>query len=119
METTSIKTAVPFKHYDETFKRQALEHWRTSGKAAAEVAEALGVSTFSLYAWRRKHLGVQPALPAGGAGNATPRTLSAVEAENAALRRELAHVREQRDILKKTLGIVCDPLPNATNGLKR
>ncbi len=119
METTTNRTAVQSKRFDETFKRQALEHWRSSGKPAEEVARGLGISAFSLYAWRKKYYGTQPALPAGGAGNAAVRTLSTVEAENAALRRELAYVREQRDILKKTLGIVCDPLPTATNGLKR
>ena len=119
MDTSIIKSEKSYKKYDETFKRQALEHWRTSGKTAEEVAQALGISTFSLYAWRKKYLGETGALPAGGAGNAAPRSLSALEAENAALRRELAHVRQQRDILKKTLGIISEDPPNATNGSKR
>lgn len=34
-------------------------------------------------------------------------------------RRELARVREQRDILKKTLGILSEPSTTAANGLTR
>ena len=109
-EPTLIKSVTRGKKYDPNFKREVLEHWRTSGKTAAEVATAFGVSTFSLYTWRKKG----EALPVGGAGNAASRTLETVEAENVALRRELAHVREQRDILKKTLGIVCDAPVTAT-----
>lgn len=101
------------KKYDETFRRQALEHWRRTGKSAEEVAGALGITTFSLYSWRRKY---ELLLPQGGRGSSSsPLTL---EEENAALRKELEHVREQRDILKKTLGIVCNKPNNATNESK-
>jgi hypothetical protein len=33
--------------------------------------------------------------------------------------RENRHLREQRDILKKTLGILSEPSTNATNGSPR
>jgi transposase-like protein len=36
-----------------------------------------------------------------------------------AARREIRHLHEQRDILKKTLGILSEPSGNATNGLTR
>jgi hypothetical protein len=39
--------------------------------------------------------------------------------ENAALRREVEHLRQQRDILKKTLGILSEPPTNAFSGLMR
>jgi len=103
------------KRYDENFRKQVLEHWRTTGKKAGEVAEAFGISTYSLYAWRRK----QEALPAGGAGNVARPTVDALTRENAALRRELAYVAEQRDILRKTLGIISENPRIATNGLKK
>jgi hypothetical protein len=41
-----------------------------------------------------------------------------LEAANRTLRAELARVREQRDILKKTLGIFTEPSPNATKPSK-
>ena len=34
-------------------------------------------------------------------------------------RRENRHLREQRDILKKTLGILCEPVRSASNGFTR
>ena len=36
-----------------------------------------------------------------------------------AARREVRHLREQRDILKKTLGILSEPSPSVTNGSPR
>ena len=39
-------------------------------------------------------------------------------AENRTLRAELARVREQRDILKKTVGIFTEPPPNVIKPLK-
>ncbi len=39
-------------------------------------------------------------------------------AENRALKAELARVREQRDILKETLGILSEPSKNATSASK-
>lgn len=50
-------------------------------------------------------------------GDATPER-GTLEAENRALKRELARVSEQRDILKKTLGSFTEPSSNATKPLK-
>jgi hypothetical protein len=33
--------------------------------------------------------------------------------------REIQHLRQQRDILKKTLGILSEPSPNVMNGSTR
>jgi hypothetical protein len=41
-----------------------------------------------------------------------------LRAQLEATQRELARVSEQRDILKKTLGILSEPLPKSTPGLK-
>jgi transposase len=95
------------KRYDEAFKRQAVEHWIKTGKAGTQIARELGVSYPSLKDWKRRYT-----------GDAMPER-SDLAAENRALKAELARVREQRDILKKTLGIMSEPLPNATTGLKR
>lgn len=43
-------------------------------------------------------------------------TVAELEAENRRLRRELHHVVQQRDILKKTLGILSAPPESALNG---
>ena len=46
-------------------------------------------------------------------------TAEELTSENAALRRELERVRQQRDILKKTLGILSEPPSNGSNGSTR
>jgi transposase len=94
------------KRYDDAFKRQAVEHWLRSGKPGTQVAAELGVSYPTLKGWRRQYTG--DALPAA----------AELAAENRALKAELARVREQRDILKKTLGILSEPPQKATNGCK-
>jgi hypothetical protein len=46
------------------------------------------------------------ALPATGLGQ---RSVGQLEEENRRLRREVRHLAQQRDILKKTLGIIATP----------
>jgi transposase len=90
------------KRYDEAFKRQAVENWIRSGKSGTQIARELGISYPSLKEWKRRYY-----------GDATPKSTD-LQAENRALRAELARVREQRDILKKTLGILSEPSKSAT-----
>jgi len=94
------------KRYDEVFKRQAVEHWIKSGQPGTQIAAELGLSYPSLKEWKRRYC-----------GDATP-VRSDLEAENRALRAELARVREQRDILKKTVGIFTEPSKSATSASK-
>lgn len=117
--TTSMKTPPTTprqerKTFDTAFKREALEHWERSGKTAEEVGSALGVSAMNLYAWKGK----SRTLPVGGAGSVAPRTIADLAAENLRLRRELAHVSEQRDILKKAMGVVSENPVSFTNRSK-
>ena len=100
------KPVVPPKRYDEAFRRQAVEHWLKSGKRGTRIAAELGISYPSLKDWKRRYMG--NAMPGG----------DDLLAENRALRAELARVREQRDILKKTLGIFIDPSKSATSESK-
>ena len=97
-----------YKRYDATFKRSAVEHWLSSGKAADVVAAELGINAQTLKLWKQQ----QTVVPAP---TAAPRTLETVEAENRRLRRELAGVIRQREILKKTLGIISAPSDNGLN----
>jgi transposase len=89
------------KRYDEAFKRQAVESWIKTGKPGTQIAAELGVSYPSLKDWKRRYY-----------GDATPQR-EELAAENRALKAELSRVREQRDILKKTLGIFTEPSRNA------
>ena len=94
------------KRYDEAFKRQAVEHWLRSDKNGTQIARELGISYPSLKDWKRRY-----------AGETAPQRAD-LEAENRALRAELARVREQRDILKKTLGILSETPRPATSASK-
>ena len=88
-----------YKRYDEAFKRSAVEMLLQGGKSVAQIAAELGISDQSLKQWKKK----LAALPATGLGQRSP---SQLEEENRRLKRELQHVSRQRDILKKTLGIL-------------
>lgn len=92
------------RKFDPAFKREAVNNWLASGKSAAAVAGELGINAHHLYGWKAD------LEPTGGLSTAS------LEAQLAAAKRELARVSEQRDILKKTLGILSEPLPNGMNG---
>lgn len=84
------------KQYTPEFKREAVQLWQSSDKAAAEIEEDLGISHGLLYRWKRE-LYNQTATEADG---------SAAESDELRrLKRELALVRQERDILKKAVGI--------------
>ena len=114
IKETSVKTR---RKFDETFKREALNHWLASGKSAEVIAQELGLNANRLYAWKK----IFAPAAAGGkaAAGAKPGSPADLQSQLDAMRRELARVREQRDILKKTLGILSEPSPNAMHGLPR
>jgi transposase len=85
--------------YDEAFKRSAVEHYRRHGGTILRAAQELGINHWTLREWIRGQCAQQAPPPAA-------RTLSEAEREIARLRAELARVTEQRDILKKSLGIL-------------
>lgn len=95
----------PRKRFNKHFKQEAVEHWRQSGKSGAEIAAELGIHANNLYNWARQS---DKTVPAVGSSDD-------LAAENAALRRENERLRQQRDILKKTLGILSEPPNSATN----
>lgn len=87
------------KTYTAEFKREAVRLAQTSGKSIVQVARELGISDTSIHQWRKElteHS--QEAFP--GSGHQT-----AQEEEVRRLKRELEVVKQERDILKKTVGI--------------
>ena len=103
------------RKFDATFKQEAVSLWLNSGKSAQQIGEELGLRAELLYKWNKRFA---PAPQGGrGAGAKPGAPASALEAENQALRRELERVTQQRDILKKTLGILSETPRSATNGL--
>jgi transposase-like protein len=109
--------AKPRRKFDDAFRREALNHWLASGKSAETIAQELGLNANQLYAWKQR---LAPA-DAGGRAvtGAKPATLAEAQAQLETAQREIRHLREQRDILKKTLGILSEPPPSATSGSTR
>ena len=78
---------------------------QTSGKPITQVARDLGISDTSIHQWRKELAGHGPeAFP--GSGHQT-----AQEEEVRCLKRELERVKQERDILKKAIGIFSRPQP--------
>jgi len=87
-------------NFSEDFKRDAVHQITVRGYPVREVSERLGVSTYSLYKWMKLY--AKAASQASSVDH---------EAENRRLKRELARMTEERDILKK--GEPCAPLVRA------
>lgn len=76
--------------YPEEFRREAVELFRSSGRPRCQVAESLGISDGALAAWVKEF----DARDGGG--------LSEDErSELIRLRKELAEVKQEREILRK------------------
>jgi transposase len=86
------------KTYTAEFKREAVRLAQTSGKPITQIAHALGISDTSIHQWR-KELAVHEGEAFPGNGHQTD-----LEEENRRLKRELERTRQERDILKKTVG---------------
>ena len=85
-------------NFSDEFKRDAVVQITARGYPVAEVWLRLGVSPHSLYAWKRQFAKVV-------SGDTSK------DAEIRQLRRDLARVTEERDILKNCHGLsppVCD-----------
>jgi len=106
------------RQFDATFKREAVANWLASGKSAEVVALELGLSANRLYAWRSS---LDPAAAGGGRAAAGSRkgAVTDLQSQLEAALRENRHLREQRDILKKTLGILSEPSPSVMRGFRR
>ena len=85
------------KHHTEEFKAEAVELAEGSGQSVPEIAEGLGINPRTLYHWIASY---KP--KSGQSGDQAP---SDLEAENKRLRRELEITRQERDILKKAMGV--------------
>jgi transposase-like protein len=114
IKETSVKTR---RKFDETFKREAVQNWLTSGKSAEVIAQELGLSVSRLYAWKHRLVPVDAGRKA--AAGTKPGSVADLQGQLDAALRENRHLREQRDILKKTLGILSEPSTNAMNGSTR
>ena len=115
MKTQIQKPARSKASYSEEYKQQALELWRKSGRSAAKVAAELGIRAPLLYRWARAERGSSEAK----AGTKPEQRMEDLEAEIRRLREENAKLLEQREVLKKSLGILSEPPPRGMPGSNR
>jgi len=87
------------RKYDRAFKYEAVKLVTEGGRSVAEAARNLGIHENLLHKWKKQYLeDTEHAFP--GKGHLKPQD-EAVRR----LQRQLADVREERDILKKALAI--------------
>jgi transposase-like protein len=91
----------PRRRFTPEFKRQAVQLLNAGQRQTAEIARELGIPRNRLYKWQKDVAAHGGAFPGSGR-QAEP------AAELAHLKRELARVTEERDILKKAVVGSCD-----------
>jgi len=115
MKTQLSKPARDRASYSDQYKEEALELWRNSGRSAAKVAAELGIRPPLLYRWARLQREPKAVKP----GPKAKRTVEELEAEIRRLRAENAKLLEQREVLKKSLGILSEVPPRGMPESKR
>ena len=87
------------KHYDRQFKLDVVEHYLASKKTIRQIADNFGINHKTLYAWIKEYKtnGIE-----SFRGQGIPK---ASNEELLALKKELADVKMERDILKKAAAI--------------
>ncbi len=115
MKTQLSKPARVKASYTDQYKQEALELWRASGRSAAKVAAELGIRPPLLYRWARAER--VPSTPKAERKRA--RSIEELEKENRQLRQENAKLLEQREVLKKSLGILSEVPPRGMPGSNR
>jgi len=103
MQTEPTEPTSKRRNFDEAFKRDAVALLCQGDQPIKQLAQELGVSHWNLRDWKKRY---GPPAPI--------RSSEVVATELRALRRENERLRAQCDILKKTLGILVEPSPNAS-----
>jgi len=83
--------------YDDEFKRNAVD-MTIHGKSVRQVASDLGVSENSLHLWRKKYIEEEDG----------PQRKNAQE-QIERMKREIQELKQERDILKKSVAIFLKP----------
>lgn len=117
MKTQITKPSVGKARYTQEYKQQALELWRQSGRSAAKVGAELGIRPSLLYEWAKLN---RKADEHGGlpVRTKTPQ-IEELQAQIRRLTEENAKLLEQREVLKKSLGILSEPPPRGMPGSNR
>ena len=115
MRTQLSKPARTKASYTQEYKKEALELWRSSGRSAAKVAAELGIRPPLLYRWAQ----LERASESSKSECKPGRDVTELEAEIRRLRAENTKLLEQREVLKKSLGILSEVSPGGMSESKR
>lgn len=96
------------RKYDNEFKRRAVQLYRANKKSYATLSEELGIPTATLVGWI-KH----PDFINSETQTSASTESSEIIKEFKLLKRELAVIKEERDILKKALAIFSVDVPKS------
>ena len=97
------------KTYTEEFKQEVVAYWDHTGASAKEVGRHFGVISTNLPKWKKLY-----GVPSRGLHRAN-RQEADVFAENLELKKKLRESNMRCEILKKTIGIVSEPLSKNIN----
>ena len=92
--------------YDNVFKQGAIQMITEQHIPLKEVSKELGVSTDSLRTWL-KNYGFDP--KAENRDNSQTKKIHELEAKIRSLEKKLAYKDEVINVLKKSIGIICNP----------
>ena len=109
MKTQLRRPAAVKAKYTREFKEEALEHWRKSGRSAAKVGAELGIRPALLYRWTQQ---LRQAAEHGGLTEPGEPDVAELKAQIRRLTEENAKLLEQREVLKKSLGILSEAPPS-------
>ena len=84
------------RKFDDEFKREAVRLVKAGGKSVSAIARDLGITASTLHTWKNKSV----EMPTGEI---------ITNSEITRLKRELADVKMERDILKKAVAIFSVP----------
>jgi transposase len=91
-----------YREYSKEFKLEALELLKRGDKKSGQIERELGITPGLLLKWRDRYQIVEKA---GIPSQIEVKDLDAAKAEIRRLKRELANIEEEREILKKVVNI--------------
>lgn len=104
MTTTESKPKRPKRRFDDQFRRDAVALVHSSNLPLNELAAQLGITHWNLREWLKRERRENQ-----------PTSVQELQRVIARLQRENQSLQAQRDVLKKAMGILSTPNPNASH----
>lgn len=95
------KTGIHRRKYDAVFKEEVMK-MVFNGRPIREISASLGVGENLIYKWKSRSMGCQATAPHSG-NQSVPISVSIADYD--LIKARLREVEQERDILKKALGI--------------